>query len=94
MAGAAGKPATMHHRLPRPECRSWVGYRVMRTQMVVLSAVMAAFWLYGLLGQLHSKDAAMRYLALSAAIVAVFVWRLRPLPALRRRFRDRRRPPE
>lgn len=66
----------------------------MSTRTVVLSAVMSAFWLYGLFGQLHSKDAAMRYLALSAAIVAVFVWRWRPRPALRRRFRDRRRPPE
>jgi hypothetical protein len=66
----------------------------MRVRVVVLSGVMSAFWIYGLLGQLHSKDAAMRYLALSAAIVAVFVWRLQPRPALRRRFRDRRRPPE
>jgi hypothetical protein len=66
----------------------------MRTRTVVLSAVMFAFWLYGLLEQLHSKDAAMRYLALSAAIVAVFVWRLQPRPALRRRVRDRRPPTE
>jgi hypothetical protein len=93
MAGAAGKPAT-NARSVAAAGMSELGYRVMRTQMVVLSAVMAAFWLYGLLGQLHSRDAAMRYLALSAAIVAVCVWRLRPLPALRRRFRDRRRPPE
>jgi hypothetical protein len=66
----------------------------MRTRTFVLSAVMVAFWLYGLFEQLHSKDAAMRYLALSAAIVAVYVWRLRPRPALRRSVRDRRRPPE
>jgi hypothetical protein len=63
-------------------------------QTFLLSAVMAAFWLYGLFEQLHSKDAAMRYLALSAAIVAVYVWRLRPRPALRRRVRNQRRPPE
>ena len=66
----------------------------MRTQTVVMSALMSAFWLYGLLGQLHSKDAVMRYLALSAAIVAVYVWRLQPKPALRRRVRDQRRPPQ
>jgi hypothetical protein len=66
----------------------------MRIQTVVLSAVMFAMWLFGLLGQLYSKDAVMRYLALSAGIVAVFVWRLRPRPALRRRLRDDgRRPP-
>lgn len=66
----------------------------MRIRTVVLSGVMSACWIYGLLGQVHSKDAAMRYLALSAAIVAVFVWRLRPRPALRRGVHDRRRPPE
>jgi hypothetical protein len=66
----------------------------MRTRIVVLSAVLFAFWLFGLLGQLHSKDAVMRYLALSAAIIAVYVWRLQPRPALRRLFRERRRPPE
>jgi hypothetical protein len=66
----------------------------MRKQTFFLSAVMVAFWLYGLFEQLHSKDAAMRYLALSAAIIAVYVWRLQPRPALRSQARDRRRPPE
>jgi hypothetical protein len=68
---------------------------VMTVQTIVISAVMFAFWLFGLIEQLYSKDAIMRYLALSAAVVAVFVWRLRPRPALRRRPRDQgRRPPE
>jgi hypothetical protein len=66
----------------------------MRIQTFILSAIMVAFWLYGLIDQLHSKDAAMRYLALSAAVVAVFVWRLRPRPVLRRQVQERRRPPE
>ncbi|MBM3529526.1 MAG: hypothetical protein FJX62_15665 [Alphaproteobacteria bacterium] len=59
---------------------------------VALLALLAALWLYGLVGQLHSGEAAMRYLTLSLAIVAVAVWRWQPRAA-RRRFRDRRRPP-
>jgi hypothetical protein len=65
----------------------------MRLRTVVLSGVMSAFWIFGLLEQLHSKDALMRYLAISAAMVAVYVWRLQPKPAMHRRIRDRR-PPE
>jgi hypothetical protein len=65
----------------------------MRMRTVALLAVMSALWIFGLLGQLHSAEAAMRYLALSAAIVAVGVWRWKPQPALRRRMRDKRRPP-
>jgi hypothetical protein len=65
----------------------------MRLGTALLLAVLAALWLHGLIGQLHSGEAAMRYLALSLAVVAVGVWRWRPRAA-RRRFRDRRRPPE
>ena len=65
----------------------------MRMRTVALLAVMSALWIYGLLGQIHSSEAGMRYLALSAAIVAVGVLRWKPRPALRRRGRDRRRPP-
>lgn len=64
----------------------------MRVWSIVLSAALVALWLHGLLGQVHSAEAAMRYLALSLAIVAVAVWRWRPRPA-RRRWRDRREPP-
>jgi hypothetical protein len=64
----------------------------MRVRMVVLVAVLSAFWLGGLIGQLHSGEAAMRYLALSTAILAFGVWRWQPKPALRRRYRDRRPP--
>jgi hypothetical protein len=62
----------------------------MRVGMFALSALLLALWIYGLLDQLHSTHAAMRYLALSLAIVAVAVWRWQPKPALRRRFHDRR----
>lgn len=65
----------------------------MSSRMIVLSAALAALWLYGLIGQMHSAEAGMRYLALSLAIVAVAVWRWQPRPALRRRFRDRRDKP-
>jgi len=57
--------------------------------MVVLLACLSACWIFGLLGQLHSGEAMMRYLALSLALVAFGVWRWRPQPAMRRRFRDR-----
>jgi len=62
--------------------------------MVVLLAGLSALWIFGLLGQLHSGEAMMRYLALSLALVAIAAWRWQPQPALRRRFRDRRRPPQ
>jgi len=66
----------------------------MSARMVILLACLSAFWIFGLLGQLHSGEAMMRYLALSLALVAIGVWRWRPQPAMRRRFRDRRRPPQ
>jgi len=66
----------------------------MSARMVVLLAFLAALWIFGLVGQLHSAEAAMRYLALSTAVLAVGVWRWQPRPELRRRLRDRRRPPE
>ena len=66
----------------------------MSARMIVLLAFLAALWLFGLIGQFHSAEAAMRYLALSMAILAVGVWRWQPRPALRRRYRDRRPPPE
>jgi hypothetical protein len=65
----------------------------MRLVMIALVALLTALWVQGLIGQLHSAEAAMRYLALSLAVVAVGVWRWRPGPPRRRRFRDRRRPP-
>lgn len=64
----------------------------MSTRMIVLTAFFSALWIFGLIGQLHSGEAAMRYLALSMAILAIGVWRWQPRPALRRRFRDRRPP--
>ncbi len=66
----------------------------MSTRMVVLLASFTALWIFGLIGQFYSAEAAMRYLALSMAILAVGVWRWQPRPALRRRFRDRRLPPD
>lgn len=66
----------------------------MSARMVVLLAGLSALWIFGLLGQLHSDEALMRYLALSLGLVAIGVWRWRPQPALRRRFRDRQRPPQ
>jgi hypothetical protein len=59
--------------------------------MVALLAVMSALWLYGLLGQLYSAEAMMRYLALSMALVAFGAWRWQPR-RLRVRSRDRRKP--
>ena len=66
----------------------------MSTRTVVLLAFLAALWIFGLIGQLNSAEAAMRYLALSMGIAAVGVWRWQPRPALRRRPHDRQRPPE
>jgi hypothetical protein len=66
----------------------------MSARTVVLLAVFSALWLFGLLGQVYSAEAAMRYLALSMAILAVGVWRWQPRPALRRRSQDRRPPAE
>ena len=65
----------------------------MNARTVVLLAVFSALWLFGLIGQVYSGEAAMRYLALSMAILAVGVWRWQPRPALRR-SRYRRPPAE
>jgi hypothetical protein len=59
--------------------------------MVALLAVMSALWLYGLLDQLYSAEAIMRYLALSMALVAIGAWRWQPR-RLRVRSRDRGKP--
>ena len=70
----------------------------MKTRTVVLLAVLSALWIIGLRSQLHSTDAAVRYLTLSLALslgtAAVAVWRT-PVRALaRRKFRDRKSPPD
>jgi hypothetical protein len=62
--------------------------------MIVLLAFLSVFWIVGLVGQFYSAEATMRYLAFSLALVAVMVWRLPARAALRRRWRDRRRPPQ
>jgi hypothetical protein len=66
----------------------------MRLEMLIILVVLMAFWVLGLLSQLHTGEAVMRYLALSLALVAIGVWRWQPRRALRRRLRDRRRPPD
>jgi hypothetical protein len=66
----------------------------MSLRTTVLMAFLSVLWIVGLLGQLHSAEAVMRYLALSMAIVAVCVWRIEPRPALRRIFRKPRNPRE
>jgi hypothetical protein len=66
----------------------------MKAWTVVLLAVLSALWLIGLIGQLHSSDAALRYLVLSLAIVAIGLWRMPVKQAVRRRFRDKKRPPD
>lgn len=66
----------------------------MTARMVMLLGLLSAFWIFGLLGQLYSSEAAMRYLTLSLGVVAVGVGRWQPHPALRRRFRDRRHGPK
>jgi hypothetical protein len=66
----------------------------MKVRTVVLLAVLSALWLIGLIGQLHSTDAALRYLVLSLAIVAIGLWRMPVKQAVRRRFRDKKRPPD
>jgi hypothetical protein len=66
----------------------------MSTRMIGLLALLAgALWIFGLVGQFHSAEAGMRYLAVSMAILAVGVWRWQPRPALRRRIHDPRQPP-
>jgi len=66
----------------------------MSSRMIALLGCLAAFWIFGLLGQIHSGQATMRYLALSLALVAIAAWRWQPQPALLQRLRNRRRPPE
>ena len=66
----------------------------MSSRMIALLGCLAAFWIVGLLGQIHSGQATMRYMALSLALVAIAAWRWQPQPALLRRLRNRRRPPE
>jgi len=66
----------------------------MNIRVIVLSAFLAALWIFGLVGQFHSAEAGMRYLALSMVILAVGVWRWQPRPALRRRYGDRQHPRE
>jgi hypothetical protein len=41
-----------------------------------------------------SSEAALRYLVLSLAIVAIGLWRMPVKQAARRKFRDRKRPPD
>jgi hypothetical protein len=67
---------------------------MMSARMIVLLAFLAALWVFGLIGQSYSVEAAMRYLALSLAIVAVAVWRMEPRPALlKRQSAERKLPP-
>jgi len=66
----------------------------MNVRMIVLLAIFSALWLFGLIGQSYSGEAAMRYLVLSMAILAVGVWRWQNRPALRRRSHDGRPPAE
>ena len=50
----------------------------MSNRMIVLSAVAAVFWILGLIDQLVAGQSVMRYLALSAALIAIAVWRWQP----------------
>ncbi len=60
----------------------------MRLGTAVLLALLSAAWFYGFIDQMHSREAAMRYLTFSMFIVAVVVaWKI-PHPR-RRKFRDR-----
>jgi len=43
----------------------------MRVVNIVILAVLSAFWIYGLLDQLHSLRAVFLYLAMSLSVVAV-----------------------
>ena len=62
----------------------------MRKRTIALLAVLSAFWIFGLLDQMYSLHATMRYLALSLVLVAIGVWRWRPRP---KRQPVRRDPP-
>ena len=54
----------------------------MSNRMMVLSAVAAVFWILGLIDQLVAGQSVMRYLALSAALIAIAVWRWQPHPKI------------
>ena len=64
----------------------------MRTKMVILLAVGSAFWIFGLIDQFVAGKSVMPYLALSAALISIAVWRWQPRQPQRRRNRDRRAP--
>lgn len=68
----------------------------MRVVHVVILAFLSAFWIYGLLDQLHSLRAVILYLSLSLLVTAIGVWRWLPQrklkPLKRRKHRDRRDP--
>lgn len=55
---------------------------------------MSALWIFGLWDQTHSREAVMRYLAISLGLVAVGVWRWQPQRKLKPRERDQHRPPQ
>ena len=60
----------------------------MRVVNIVILAVLSAFWIYGLLDQLHSLHAVFVYLAMSLLVVAIGLWRWLPqrkLKPLKRR---------
>ena len=56
---------------------------------VVLHAVLSACWICGLISQMDSREALMRYLACSMVLLAAVVWSKAPVLLRRRRFRDR-----
>jgi hypothetical protein len=65
----------------------------MRIGTIALLAVMSGLWICGLLDQLYSTHATMRYLALSLGFVAIAVWRWQPQRRLQKqRSRDRTPP--
>ncbi len=65
----------------------------MRTKMVILLAVGSAFWILGLIDQLVAGQSVMRYLALSAALIAIGVWRWQPSRKLKPQPQERERTP-
>lgn len=75
-------------------CQRKIRNVVMRLRHVLLSAVMSALWILGLWDQMHSREAVMRYLAISLGLVAVGVWRWQPQRKLKPRERDQHRPPQ
>jgi hypothetical protein len=66
----------------------------MKVRTVVLLAVASVLSFIGLIGRLHSSEAALRHPVLSLAIVAIGPWRMPVKQAARRRFCDRKRPPD